>query len=313
MRRYCYHYRQSSTGKILTAFLDAESYTAARSKLIESFGEAGRGMLLEEIEAAKKPSPSRASYARSRKYDFDSFSEVVLQSGAAIFSFPAAFCIFLALCEFLLGVIALLTGTAFGDSPGPWMQSALAWFLVAQPFLIPGATLYFLRGKLDVHYYLDHTKKQLVLRRCFFSLEKSTVLTTFDQFHSLAMGGKLVSEGGGKGRAAKEYWLAAVFLILKHGKKVRLTDFTDDSSIEVMARGLSDALKLQLKVPKDDTRILRVKKKDGQIKIDFRTDRGRAAMANSLWSFIGCSSFLAVMYPVVMAKLWLVSYLFSNS
>ena len=225
----------------------------------------------------------RARHMKSKPVDFESPLEVAVNSvGMAIFG-VGIFCLFLALVcfiFFLLAAVARLRG--FSAPFDTWLHPIPCLILISLPFLALGGLASWVRSRLDIHYYLDPEREQLMLARNIFSYKGVRPVAAFADIHSLAVGGKFHSESQGKSKPPKEYWTTALFAVTKDGKKIRLTDW--DLKEEWRQQGLDQLLGVPIVAPPDlSTQVLVVKRSKGGVSINY-------AEANDLFvSCLGCA------------------------
>ncbi len=81
--------------------------------------------------------------------------------------------------------------------------------------------LLWVRFRVQVHYLLDFERKQVLLCRNLFGSETTSPVARFADLECVTESGVQRSEGKGKPRS----WHHALFLVLKDGRKVRVSDY----------------------------------------------------------------------------------------
>ena len=136
-----------------------------------------------------------------------------------------------------MGVIALgfilvalfywVVGWMNGENTRGWTEPIPKLFVFLVVSMLLSAFFGFIRSRIDIYYYLDHGRRQLLLRRKVLFFRSETVVANFQDLHCLAVAGKFVSKSQGTGAPVYQYWSTALWLITKKGKKIRISDYTE--------------------------------------------------------------------------------------
>ncbi len=100
------------------------------------------------------------------------------------------------------------------------------------------------RFRVQVHYLLDFERKQVLLCRNLFGSETTSPVARFADLECVTESGVQRSEGKGKPRS----WHHALFLVLKDGRKVRVSDYAKQGPQTGRRQEVSELAK-RLEVP----------------------------------------------------------------
>jgi len=123
----------------------------------------------------------------------------------------------------------------------------LWWFVksfVYSLYPLSGAIVFFLlRKKTDFYYILNKTDRKIYIHRGFAGMVKETALFDFDQVFCVTPLAKQQRTRFGF------YWEYKLGLLLRHGKKIRLSDVQDRLKTLEMFREPGEAIARWLNVP----------------------------------------------------------------
>lgn len=167
-----------------------------------------------------------------------------------------------------------------------FLLASLAAFALASGVL-------WVRFRVQVHYLLDFERKQVLLCRQLFGSESTRPVARFADIECVSEGAVARSEGKGKPRS----WHHALFLVLKDGRAVRVSDYARQSEqfgktsrqqevSELAARLELPARPISREDLQADRRVLRVSRK-GEVR--------HVEDQSGLW---GCLFVLAFMLAV---------------
>lgn len=231
--------------------------------------------------------------AVTERVDYESPLEELFNRLTAFTGCLGAFAFALLMISLVFGVL----GWIYGEDASGWTQpvpKVLAMMIIA---LLLTAFFGYIRSKVDVYYLLDHKRRQVRFHRKFFFLEGEWPVASYQELHCLAVGGKFVSESQGKHKPPKEYWLTALWLVTKSGRKIRVSDYKPLGSWIPEESKLPDALGVGLVTSSSANHALKVRRGPDGPEITF--------VGDSFTWVLGClgglalTLFLAVAFPAL--------------
>jgi len=132
----------------------------------------------------------------------------------------------------LLGVSLAfwILGWMYKEDASGWTRPVPKIALFALGAMAVSVFFGWIRSQIDICYWLDHKRSQVLLRRKVFFYRGDTRVASFKDLHCLAVAGKFVNESQGKGKPTKDYWLTALWLVTKKGWKIRISDYKQEGT-----------------------------------------------------------------------------------